>query len=61
MILRKNRKCVHLFLKSLNIFFKEMHEDRSGEFVRGYRSLKDKMITLLINCASVGRRGRARR
>ena len=31
-------------MQSLNVFFKEMHEDRSGEFVRGYWSLKDKMI-----------------
>ena len=33
-----------------------MHGDRSGEFLRGYWSLKDKMIA--DNFASVGRRGR---
>ena len=32
------------FIKSLDLFFKEVHGDRSGEFLRGYWSLKDKMI-----------------
>ena len=38
------RKCFDLLLNSLNLFFKEMHEDQNGEFICGHWGLKGNHI-----------------